>query len=170
MEFLKFSTWSCWGHCIGVDPYYLTYKSEKVGYKPKIILSGREINDNMSIYIANRFIKLLLKKFNKVDNLKVLILGITFKENCPDIRNSKVVDLFNEIKDFGCKVDIFDPLADKAQVMKEYAIKLETSVELSRYDGVVLAVPHKEFSDLILDKKQAIFDIKSFLTVYDERL
>jgi len=169
-NFLNFQPGLVGGHCIGVDPYYLTYKSEKVGYKPKIILSGREINDNMSIYIANRFIKLLLKKFNKVDNLKVLILGITFKENCPDIRNSKVVDLFNEIKDFGCKVDIFDPLADKAQVMKEYAIKLETSVELSRYDGVVLAVPHKEFSDLILDKKQAIFDIKSFLTVYDERL
>jgi len=174
-NFLPFRPGLVGGHCIGVDPYYLTFKAESLGYYPEVILSGRRINDNMGAYVAKEIVKLLIKKSFKVDGAKVLILGITFKENCPDIRNSRVVDVISELKDFGCVTDIYDPWADSAEVEHEYGVSLVK--ELSNdYDAVVLAVAHKEFRALDINslKKDGavVYDIKGFLPkgVADKRL
>lgn len=168
-NFLPFTPGLVGGHCIGVDPYYLTYKAESVGYNPQVILSGRRINDNMGIIVANKVIKLMIKKGALIKGAELLLLGITFKENCPDIRNSKVVDVYNELKDFGINVDVYDPWADKEEVKHEYQINLKDIEEIKdkKYDGIILAVAHKEFKNLNLNefKKEntVIYDIKSFL-------
>ena len=172
-NFLNFKPGLVGGHCIGVDPYYLTHKAQEVGYNPEIILAGRRLNDNMGIYVANQVIKLMIKKGKKIEGSKVLILGITFKENCPDIRNSRVIDVIRELQDFGCKVDVSDYWADKDEVKKEYNIDLKKDIEIDidSYDSVVLAVAHNDYKDLDLKvSDQVVFDIKSVLNSADGKL
>ncbi|OHE08584.1 MAG: Vi polysaccharide biosynthesis protein VipA/TviB, partial [Sulfurimonas sp. RIFOXYB2_FULL_37_5] len=169
-NFLPFRPGLVGGHCIGVDPYYLTHKAVHYGYNPEIILAGRRINDGMGAYVANKTIKQMIKKGLKINNANVLVLGITFKENCPDIRNSKVIDIINELKEFGCNVDIFDPWADKGEVLNEYNLDLKNRIEeidVNKYSGVILAVAHNEFKNLdflFMRKTGAvIFDVKGVL-------
>ncbi len=166
-NFLPFRPGLVGGHCIGVDPYYLTHKAQEVGYNPEIILAGRRLNDNMGIYVANQVIKLMIKKGQKIEGAKVLVLGITFKENCPDIRNSRVIDVIRELEEFGTKVDVYDPWADPKEVEREYGLSLlsEDELELDKYGAIVLAVAHNEFRSLAIssDDSQVIFDIKAIL-------
>ena len=174
-NFLPFKPGLVGGHCIGVDPYYLTHKAQELGYNPEIILAGRRLNDGMGIYVANQVIKLMIKKGQKIEGAKVLILGITFKENCPDIRNSRVIDVINELKDFGTNIEIYDPWADSKEVEHEYGISLlskEILPNFSQYAAVVLAVAHDEFRALELKPniQQVIYDIKSVLAEADGRL
>nr|WP_034907802.1 nucleotide sugar dehydrogenase [Campylobacter ureolyticus] len=170
-NFLKFSPGLVGGHCIGVDPYYLTHKAQELGYHPEIILAGRRINDNMGKYAANRVIKLMIKHDKKINKAKVLILGITFKENCPDIRNSRVIDVIKELKEFGCNVDVYDPWADKNDVLREYNLNLIENLNLNNCDAVVLAVAHDEFKNLDFSNLDAVtFDIKGILQNPDGRL
>lgn len=165
-NFLSFKPGLVGGHCIGVDPYYLTYKAESLGYHPEVIMSGRRINDNMSIYIANAVIKLMAQNELPINKSKILVLGLTFKENCPDIRNSKVVDLVRELQSFGTTVDIFDPHADPKEVKQEYGLTLVAQLT-QKYHAIVLTVGHKEFSGLdwrvIRDDKTVVYDVKGFL-------
>jgi UDP-N-acetyl-D-galactosamine dehydrogenase len=171
-NFLKFKPGLVGGHCIGVDPYYLAYKAKEVGYHPEIILAGRRTNDNMGIFVANKVVKLMIKKGHTIKGSRVLVLGITFKENCPDIRNSRVIDVVNELKDFGVEVDVCDPWADKEEVKREYGFGLidENNVNLNNYDGIILAVSHNEFKELENKIKEArekrdnlvVYDIKGF--------
>ena len=170
-NFLPFKPGLVGGHCIGVDPYYLTHKAQGFGFHPEMILAGRRINDNMGIYVANQVIKLMIKKGHRIEGSKVLVLGITFKENCPDIRNSKVIDVINELKEFGCNVDVSDPWADKKEVKQEYNLTLVDGCNCSNYDAVVLAVSHKEFLNLHLSNENTvIYDIKSMIKNSDGRL
>ena len=166
-NFLPFRPGLVGGHCIGVDPYYLTHKAQEVGYKPEIILAGRRLNDNMGIYVANQVLKLMIQKEHKIAGAKVLVLGITFKENCPDIRNSRVIDVIRELQEFGTDVEVYDPWADSSEVQHEYGISLidHSKLNIQNYDAVVLAVAHKEFEELDLDMsdQQVLFDIKSLL-------
>ena len=159
-NFLKFKPGLVGGHCIGVDPYYLTHKAQALGYLPEVILAGRRINDGMGKYVAERIVKLMIKKGHTILNSRVLQLGITFKENCPDIRNSHAVDVVRCLKEFSCDVTVYDPWADPAEVEREYGIA-------SDYDAVILAVSHRQFADLdvaAFGKKNAvIFDIKGIL-------
>jgi len=174
-NFLKFFPGLVGGHCIGVDPYYLTHKAQELGYNPEIILAGRRLNDNMGFYVANRVIKHMIRKGQTIAGSKVLVLGITFKENCPDIRNSRVIDVITEFRDYDCLVDVYDPWADAAEVKHEYGVELTASPS-SDYDAVVLAVAHNEFTktDVRSYGKQGavIYDIKGILdpSVIDERL
>ena len=171
-NFLNFKPGLVGGHCIGVDPYYLTHKAQQVGYNPEIILAGRRLNDNMGIYVANQVIKLLIKKGHRVDKSKILVLGITFKENCPDIRNSRVIDVIEELQEFGCCVDVYDPWADEVEVKSEYNIKLKKELNYSEYAGVILAVAHEEFKSMKLQgfDKNVVYDIKNILKESDGNL
>lgn len=171
-NFLPFRPGLVGGHCIGVDPYYLTHKAQEVGYNPEIILAGRRLNDNMGIYVANQVIKLMIKKGHKIEGSKVLVLGITFKENCPDIRNSRVIDVIEELQEFGCDIDVHDPWADKQEVKEEYNLDLVDNLDISKYDGIVLAVAHNEFKELDLSNRgdTVLFDIKSIAKNVDGRL
>ena len=146
-NFLPFRPGLVGGHCIGVDPYYLTHKAEAVGYHPQVILAGRRINDSMGVYVAGRLVKAMLKRRIKVDGARVLILGLTFKENCPDLRNTRVVDVVAELRDYGVQVDVHDPCVDLAEARQEYGIALVTTPDLGSYDGVVLAVAHDNYRD-----------------------
>ena len=174
-NFLNFKPGLVGGHCIGVDPYYLLHKSESLGYYPQVILSGRRVNDNMGLFVANKLVKLLIQKGKKIGGAKTLMLGITFKENCPDIRNSRVVDIYRELRDFGMEVDVYDPWANKAEVKKEHGIDLVSELA-STYDAIVLTVAHQEFLNLpfasLMAENGIIFDIKSVLdrTLVDARL
>ncbi|MFD3394436.1 nucleotide sugar dehydrogenase [Aquirufa sp. OSTEICH-129V] len=174
-NFLNFKPGLVGGHCIGVDPYYLLHKSESLGYYPQVILSGRRVNDNMGIFVANKLVKLLIQKGKKIGGARTLMLGITFKENCPDIRNSRVVDIYHELRDFGMDVDVYDPWANAAEVKHEHGIDLVSELG-SAYDAIVLTVAHQEFLNLpFATLKQAdgiIFDIKSVLdkSLVDARL
>jgi UDP-N-acetyl-D-galactosamine dehydrogenase len=166
-NFLNYKPGLVGGHCIGVDPYYLAYKAESLGYYPQVILSGRRVNDNMGIFVANKVIKLLAASNHMITSSKVLILGVTFKENCPDIRNSKVISIIEELRQFNIKIDIFDPHADKFEVNEEYGIQLLDKIN-SKYDAIVLAVAHDEFlnynfNNLKNSKDSIIFDIKGLL-------
>tara|TARA_Y100000768_G_scaffold388763_1_gene386903 strand:- start:2845 stop:4095 length:1251 start_codon:yes stop_codon:yes gene_type:complete len=174
-NFLKYKPGLVGGHCIGVDPYYLTYKSETLGYSPQVILSGRRVNDNMGKFISNKVIKMMTSREINIKNSNALVLGITFKENCPDIRNSKVIDIYKELKLFGVNVDVFDNYADKNNVEKVFNIKLVTN--LKTYDVIILAVAHNDFLKLDWNKlkksdKSIIFDSKSCLDrdIVDARL
>ncbi len=170
-NFLPFKPGLVGGHCIGVDPYYLTHKAQAVGYNPEIILAGRRLNDNMGIYVANQVIKLMIKKGHKIEGSKVLVLGITFKENCPDIRNSRVIDVIEELKEFGCNIDVYDPWADADEVKHEYNLELRSELDISKYEAIVLAVAHNEFKQLKLKTDDnVVFDIKSILDETDGRL
>ena len=169
-NFLKFKPGLVGGHCISVDPYYLAHKAESLGYYPEVILSGRRVNDNMSNFIANKVIKLMNQKGIAVRNSKVLILGITFKENCPDIRNSKVADIYYELKDFGIDVQIYDPYASKKEVKKEF--NLELIEDLTKYNAIILAVSHNSFKNIDLNQLKSkegaiVYDIKSFFDKKD---
>ena len=146
MEFLKYKPGLVGGHCTSVDPYYLAYKAENLGYYPEVILSGRRVNDNMSSFVANKFVKMLINSGKNIKNSKILILGFTFKENCPDVRNTKIADVFNELIAFGLMVDVFDYEADKSQVKKEYNIDLLEEIN-EKYDGIILAVKHSDFKN-----------------------
>lgn len=173
-NFLKFKPGLVGGHCIGVDPYYLTHKAQEIGYNPEIILAGRRLNDNMGTFVANQVIKLMIKKGKKIEGAKVLVLGITFKENCPDIRNSRVIDVVRELEEFACNVDVYDPWADPEEVKKEYGIPLidNSKLKIDNYDAVILAVAHNEFKTLKItpDADHVVYDIKAFLEKSDGRL
>jgi UDP-N-acetyl-D-galactosamine dehydrogenase len=169
-NFLKYKPGLVGGHCIGVDPYYLAHKAESLGYYPQVILSGRRVNDNMGSFVANKVVKLLIQKGGIIRGGKALVLGVTFKENCPDIRNSKVVDIYNELSQFGLNVDVYDPYANKEDVLKEYKINLVDQID--QYDAIILAVAHDSFYNLDMkkikkDEKSIIFDIKSILDKKD---
>lgn len=166
-NFLPFKPGLVGGHCIGVDPYYLTFKAESLGYKPKVILSGRSINDNMGQYIAQRVVKSMIKKGEALKDVDVCILGFTFKENCPDTRNTKVIDIKKELEDFGINVDVFDDNADPNQVKEEYQIDLVPSINTKNYKALILAVAHDTFKRIdfepYLSKTITIFDVKGIL-------
>ena len=166
-NFLPFSPGLVGGHCISVDPYYLTYKSEKLGYKPDVILSGRNVNDKMGKFVALKVVKLMIKKDIKIKGANVLILGITFKENCPDIRNTKIFDVYNELISFGAKVDVFDSVANKMDVKKELKIDLISDYSKKKYAAIILAVAHDDFKSIdfknLKSDKRVIFDAKSFI-------
>lgn len=165
-NFLHFKPGLVGGHCIGVDPYYLTHKAEGLGYRPEVILSGRRINDNMGVYIANKVIKLMSRHELPIHRASILVLGITFKENCPDIRNSKVVDVIMELQSFGTHVDIYDPFASAAEVSHEYGLTL-IDTPSRKYDAVILAVGHSLFLELDWEKlrheKTVVYDVKGIL-------
>ncbi len=165
-NFLPFRPGLVGGHCIGVDPYYLTFKAQSLGYHPEVILAGRRINDGMGVRVAQRTIKAMIRKGHKVEGASVLVLGIAFKENCPDTRNSRVIDIVRELADYGCRVDVHDPWADPEQVKREYGIKL-LNTPVRKYDAVVLAVAHREFADFpfasVLKENAVLFDVKGFI-------
>lgn len=166
-NFLKYKPGLVGGHCIGVDPYYLAHKAESLGYHPQVILSGRRVNDNIGLFIASKVVKLLISHNHLVATSSVLILGVTFKENCPDIRNSKVVEIFRELKQYQIDVDVYDVHADSNDVAFEYGITLVKEIT-KRYEGIILAVSHNEFLKLDLDSikssaNSVVYDVKSFL-------
>jgi UDP-N-acetyl-D-galactosamine dehydrogenase len=146
-NFLPFQPGLVGGHCIGVDPYYLTHKAEAIGYHPQIILAGRRINDGMGAYVAGQLVKAMLKRRLQVDGARVLILGLTFKENCPDLRNTRVIDVIAELREYGVHVDVHDPWVDAADVQNEYGLALVTTPEPGAYDGVILAVAHDSYHE-----------------------
>jgi len=147
-NFLPFRPGLVGGHCIGVDPYYLTHKANMLGYKPEIILAGRKLNDNMGSYVANEVLKLMTKKCIQVEKAKILIMGLTFKENCPDYRNTRVIDLVKEFKNFSCNVDVYDPWVNKKLVADEYKFEPISEPTKGKYDAIVLAVAHDKFKSL----------------------
>lgn len=163
-NFLPFRPGLVGGHCIGVDPYYLTHKAEELGYNPQVILSGRRINDNMGAWVANKVVKLAIHKGHTVNKSRALMLGITFKENCPDIRNSKVIDIIDELKEFGVAIDVYDPWADAAEVKHEYGLDL-VAEPTGTYDSIILAVSHDEFESFDYAKfgndSTVYFDVKA---------
>lgn len=169
-NFLKFSPGLVGGHCIGVDPYYLTHKAQEVGYHPEVILAGRRINDNMGIYVAGQVVKLMTQKRIPVAGSHILILGLTFKENCPDIRNTRVIDIVKELKDYKAEVHLYDPWADPHEVEHEYGIKVDETLYDRYYDAIVLAVAHNQFKswkkeDLNRRAKEqhVVYDVKHLL-------
>jgi UDP-N-acetyl-D-glucosamine/UDP-N-acetyl-D-galactosamine dehydrogenase len=155
------------GHCIGVDPYYLTHKAQEIGYHPEMILSGRRINDNMAIYVAERVAQLMLKKRIHVSGGRILVMGLTFKENCPDLRNSKVADLVRELAKFGAEIDVYDPWVDADEAVHEYGIRPIKKPVAGDYDAIVMAVAHTQVRKMginkvraLAKKKHVLFDIK----------
>jgi UDP-N-acetyl-D-galactosamine dehydrogenase len=170
-NFLPFVPGLVGGHCIGVDPYYLTHKAMMVGYHPEMILAGRRINDSMGSYIADQVSKLMIKKGINITHANVLIMGLTFKENCPDLRNSGVVDMVDTLKDLSCNVDVYDPRVDKAEAKREYGIELLSKLENDTYDAIIIAVAHDEFKQLSLETIKAfgkpnhlLYDVKYLFT------
>src|SRR5581483_2911117 len=169
-NFLKFSPGLVGGHCIGVDPYYLTHKAQEVGYHPEVILAGRRINDNMGIYVAGQVVKLMTQKRIQVAGSHILILGLTFKENCPDIRNTRVIDIIGELKDYKAEVHLYDPWADAHEVEHEYGIKLDETLYDHYYDAIILAVAHNQFKswkkedlDRYGKEHHVVYDVKHLL-------
>jgi UDP-N-acetyl-D-galactosamine dehydrogenase len=176
-NFLPFKPGLVGGHCIGVDPYYLTHKAQEFGYNPQIILAGRRLNDNMGSYVAFNVVKEMIKKGYRIPGSQVLIMGITFKENCPDIRNSKVIDVIRELEDFGCSVHVYDPWADPVEVKKTYGIDIMDHLNGDKYDAIVAAVAHRELKEIDVKALKngydtVIFDIKAILPkdIVDGRL
>jgi len=169
-NFLSFRPGLVGGHCIGVDPYYLTYKAEAIGYHPQIILAGRRLNDGMGTYVAGQLVKALLRKRIHVQGARVLVMGLTFKENCPDLRNTRVVDVIAELQDYGINVDVFDPWVDTAEAEHEYGITPIAQPQTHAYDGIVLAVAHQEFIDMglaqmrkLMREEHVLYDLKYVL-------
>jgi UDP-N-acetyl-D-galactosamine dehydrogenase len=174
-NFLKFRPGLVGGHCIGVDPYYLAQKAQEVGYHPEIILAGRRLNDSMGKHVATEVVKLIMKKNLKVIDSKILLLGFTFKEDCPDVRNTRVIDIYNELRNFDINVDVYDPWANPEEVKKEYGIQISNHKPDGQFDAVILAVAHKEFLELDVRsfvKKGVIYDVKGILPkeIVDSRL
>jgi UDP-N-acetyl-D-galactosamine dehydrogenase len=169
-NFLPFKPGLVGGHCIGVDPYYLTYKAQAIGYHPEIILSGRRVNDSMGPYAAAELVKAMIKAGKKVANARVLMMGLTFKENCPDLRNTRVIDVIKELEEFGCSVEVTDCWADNDEAQKEYGISLINEPEQAGYDALLLAVPHNEYARKTSAELRAylrdngvLFDLKGVL-------
>lgn len=167
-NFLKFKPGLVGGHCIGVDPYYLAQKAQEVGYHPEIILAGRRLNDGMGSYIAKEVVKLMLKNEIKILRSKILLMGITFKENCPDIRNTRVIDIYNELRDYDIQVDVYDPWADPEEVKREYNIEIvQNPAKRDYYDGLILAVSHDKYLDFdfnsCVKSNGVIYDVKGVL-------
>lgn len=173
-NFLPFKPGLVGGHCIGVDPYYLAQKAQEFGYHPEIILAGRRLNDSMGQYVASQVIKTMIRKDIPVNNAKILMLGITFKENCPDVRNTKIVDVISALEEYGITVETYDPWANSDEVLKEYQIKSSTEKPTEKYDAIILGVAHNEFSDLDLNQfkkdNAIVYDVKGFLEECDNRL
>jgi len=167
-NFLPFKPGLVGGHCIGVDPYYLAHKAKEYGYHPEIILAGRRVNDSMGTYVAAEVTKLMIKKDVAVKDATILVLGITFKENCSDVRNTRVVDIVRELEDFGTKVTVYDPCADSKEVFEEHGVVSQKNQPDKKFDGIVLAVAHTEFKDIDLKKLQKevsiIYDVKNYLS------
>lgn len=166
-NFLPFRPGLVGGHCIGVDPYYLAQKAQEIGYHPEIILAGRRMNDSMGQYVAGEVVKLMLQNDQKVKNANILVLGITFKENCPDVRNTKVVDVIKNLQEYGTNVTVYDPLANPEEVKHEYGLETLQELPAEKYDAVVLAVAHKEFLSIDFDKlkngQTVVYDVKGVL-------
>ena len=175
-NFLKFQPGLVGGHCIGVDPYYLAQRAQQFGYNPEIILAGRRMNDGMGEYVTSEVVKLMLKKKIQVIDSKILILGFTFKENCPDVRNTKVIDIIKTLKEYNLNITIFDPWANPEEVKHEYGVEVVNELPNEKFDTAILAVAHKEFATLniqtLLNPTNVIFDVKSFLPkeIVDGRL
>jgi len=173
-NFLPFRPGLVGGHCIGVDPYYLAHKAVEVGYNPEMILTGRRLNDNMGLYIVDQVIKLMTKKSISLVDAQILIMGLTFKENCPDLRNTRVVDLVEEFEGFNCNVDVYDPWADKDKAESDYNIKPIDELEQGKYDAILLAVAHNEFKALSVEQirlfgktNHVLYDVKYLLNIND---
>jgi UDP-N-acetyl-D-galactosamine dehydrogenase len=169
-NFLPFRPGLVGGHCIGVDPYYLTHKAQAIGYQPEVILAGRRINDNMGKYVANQVVKLMIKRGIPVANSNILIMGLTFKENCPDLRNTRVVDIIDELNSYNAKVDVYDPWVDHEEAKLEYGIDVINHLDGEKYDAIILAVAHKQFAEMgieqirkIAKNEHVIYDIKHLL-------
>jgi UDP-N-acetyl-D-galactosamine dehydrogenase len=166
-NFLPFKPGLVGGHCIGVDPYYLAQCAQRYGYNPEIILAGRRMNDGMGEYVAHRVIKLMIKKGIQITGADILILGFTFKENCPDVRNTKVMDIYNTLRDYNFAVSVYDPIADRDAVKHEYGIDIITCKPEKRFDAVILAVAHEQFNDTgipsFLRENHVVFDVKAIL-------
>jgi len=166
-NFLPFKPGLVGGHCIGVDPYYLTYKAESLGYHPAVVSSGRRVNDQMGVFVASKLIKIMIQKGIRIKDSNILVLGITFKENCPDIRNTKVVDIYTELKTYNTNVDVYDPWANKEEVKEEYGIPLIENREEKKYDAIILTVAHNEFQNIdfakLSSEKVVIYDTKAFI-------
>ena len=173
-NFMKMTPGLVGGHCIGVDPFYLTHKAQSVGYHPEIILAGRRLNDGMGSYIAAQLVKAMLKRKIQVNGSNVLVMGLSFKENCPDYRNTKVIDIFCELAEEGCAVDIFDPWLKPEEIIDTHGIHLMEELKEGFYDAVIIAVPHDEFKLMGIEKiralgkkKSLIFDVKSIFKLDD---
>lgn len=171
-NFLPFRPGLVGGHCIGVDPYYLTHKAESLGYHPQVILAGRRINDGMGSYVAGQTVKAMLKQCIQVNGARVLVLGLTFKENCPDLRNTRVVDVISELNDYGIQVDVYDPWVDAQEAEREYGLKTILLVPTNSYDAIILTVAHKEFAELGIKvirsygkSEHVLYDLKNVLPV-----
>ena len=169
-NFLPFKPGLVGGHCIGVDPYYLTHKAQSIGYHPEVILAGRRVNDNMGAYAASELIKKMIRHGQTVSGAKILVMGLTFKENCPDLRNTRVIDVIHELRDFGCQVDVSDPWASNAEALHEYGLQLSEDWTSGGYDAVVIAVPHREYAAMsasdfrsLIHDKGVLFDLKGIL-------
>ena len=178
-NFLPFRPGLVGGHCIGVDPYYLTHKAESLGYNPEIILAGRRLNDGMASFVSSQLVKLLAQKNIEINSSKILILGLSFKEDCPDIRNTKVTDIIEELCEYNCKVSVYDPWVNKLEAKKEYGISLLDKIEDNSYDAIIIAVAHKEFKKMGIKKiralgksKHVVYDLKYLFsaTQVDKRL
>lgn len=176
-NFLPFRPGLVGGHCIGVDPYYLTHKAQSIGYHPEIILAGRRLNDSMGAYVVSQLIKGMLKRRIHVDGARVLVMGLTFKENCPDLRNTKVVDIVRELADYNIEVDVYDPWASVAEAQHEYAITPIAAPELNAYDGIIIAVAHNEFRALGAENirkhgkaKHVLYDLKYLVSAEESDL
>lgn len=173
-NFLNYTPGLVGGHCIGVDPYYLTHKAQSLGYHPKLILAGRSVNDGMGKYISSQLVKMMLKRSLNVAEANILILGLAFKENCPDIRNTKVVDIYNELLEYGANVDCYDPWVEKDIVKNEYNIETTDLLLENKYDAIIIAVAHKEFKDmgeksirLLGRENHILYDLKSILKFHE---
>ncbi|PKG86097.1 Vi polysaccharide biosynthesis UDP-N-acetylglucosamine C-6 dehydrogenase TviB [Psychrobacter sp. Sarcosine-02u-2] len=173
-NFLPFRPGLVGGHCIGVDPYYLTHKAQAIGYNPEIILAGRRLNDSMGEYVVTQLVKTMIKKRIQVEGAKVLVLGLSFKENCPDVRNTKVIDIVHELKEYNIDVDVYDPWVDKAEAEREYNVTPISKPAMNNYDGIILAVAHNEFVELGVEQIRAfgknehvLYDLKYVFTKED---
>ena len=166
-NFLPFKPGLVGGHCIGVDPFYLAQKAQELGYHPEIILAGRRINDSMGEYVASQVVKLMIKKGIVINGANLLMLGITFKENCPDVRNTKIIDVITSLKDYGINVIIFDPWANSSEVKFEYGLTICSIKPVNKYDAIVLGVSHNEFKNLnydgLLKKNSVLYDVKGII-------
>lgn len=164
-NFLPFKPGLVGGHCIGVDPYYLAKKAQELGYNPEVILAGRRINESMGRYVSSEVIKLMIQRGVEVKGASVLILGITFKENCPDLRNTKVIDVINSLKEYGVEVTVYDPWVSEEEVREKYQVKLTKKVPENKYDAIILAVNHSEFINLnyeqLCERKSIVYDVKN---------
>jgi UDP-N-acetyl-D-galactosamine dehydrogenase len=168
-NFLPFRPGLVGGHCIGVDPYYLTYKAMAIGYHPEIILAGRRLNDGMGAYVASQLVKALIKRRMHVDGARILIMGLTFKENCPDLRNTRVIDIVRELADYNANVDVHDPWASAEEALHEYGVSLVAEPEPGAYDAIILAVAHDQFRELAASvrdfgkEQHVLYDLKYVL-------